>query len=434
MRYFKIYILLFYFSCSAPVFSQERDTIALLHITNIMLKSADTLEFDIELHNIGEWKRVANGTFYIRTGDGDSFDIDANPLKLDYIPGSSELNMGPISGPSMLPLTDYNMYQDIKRDTVIITLVGPREFGNCTMAAPDDKVRIGSFQLTTQNPITDSTMIPEQLYWLRPYDFYQASAYKTESDTSIFGVPRALNDNIEFDDWCHTAVRYVSDSGTEPCMIVHLEGDYVGGRQVELNWFSECETYNRGYILRRAMQPYATKDRSLLKFDSVIARYDGPRPEDKELIGLGTRKPGRNYQYTDMVPIRGVEFCYELSYVDFKYEEHPLDTVCVVIPNAVITYAQPNPNPFDYDTQVKYRVDDNVMLICDVYDVQGKKVANLINDYEDGSYTEIGYHDVRFVAPELASQGLYSIVFIAYPLDDPSVELSRAIVKVQLIK
>ena len=74
------------------------------------------------------------------------------------------------------------------------------------------------------------------------------------------------------------------------------------------------------------------------------------------------------------------------------------------------------------------------MLKCDVFDVRGKLVTNLINDYKDGDYTEIGWHEVRFVAPQLASQGLYSIIFIAYPIDDPSVELSRAFVKVQLIR
>jgi hypothetical protein len=43
-----------------------------------------------------------------------------------------------------------------------------------------------------------------------------------------------------------------------------------------------------------------------------------------------------------------------------------------------------------------------------------------------------------FIPPLLkggyASQGLYEIVFIAKPIDDPNVEVSRAVVKVQLIR
>lgn len=430
----KLTYILIYFVIILPLHSYERDTIGILHITNINLLSADTLEFDINLENTGEWQRAVNGTFYLRVDGSNSFNPDINPLKIDYIPGSSQLNMGPITGPYVLPSSDYNIYQEAKRDTLMITLVGPRDYGNCTVVNTGEKVRIGSFQLTTMNPIVDSTMIPEKIYWLQPYDFFQAASYKLERDSSVFGIPRYENDNIEIDDWCHTAIRYISDSGSEPCMIADLDGYYIGSRRVKLTWISQCESYCRGYVLKRAIQPFGTSDRSLLKFDTTIARYDWPRPEDRALTGLGTRTPGRAYEYIDEVHTRGYEYCYELSYVNFTYEEKPLDTFCLPIPNAVITYAQPNPNPFEYATTVKYRVDDDVMLRCDVFDVQGKKVMNLINDYEDGEYTAIGWHEVRFVAPQLASQGLYSIIFIAYPIDDPTVELSRAFVKVQLIK
>ncbi len=434
MKRLNTYILLFFFSCLLPLYSFERDTIAVLHLTDIQLIAADTLEFSINIENIGEWKRFVNGTFYLHVDGSSGFNVDANPLKIEYLRGTSELNMGPITGPAILPVSDYNIYQEAKRDTLMITLVGPENYGNCTIIPSDSKIRIGRFQLTTLNPIIDSTMIPEKLYWLQPYNFFQAAAYKLESDSSVFGIRMSLDDNIELDDWCHTAIRYISDSGAEPCMIADLDGYYIGSRKVQLTWVSQCESYCRGYVLKRAVQPFGTSDRSLLRFDTTIARYDGPRPEEKLLIGLGTRTPGRSYGYIDEVPMRGIEHCYELSYVNFIYEERPLDTFCLPIPNAVITYAQPNPNPFDYATTIKYRVDDDVMLKCDVFDVRGKLVTNLINDYKDGDYTEIGWHEVRFVAPQLASQGLYSIIFIAYPIDDPSVELSRAFVKVQLIR
>jgi len=37
-------------------------------------------------------------------------------------------------------------------------------------------------------------------------------------------------------------------------------------------------------------------------------------------------------------------------------------------------------------------------------------------------------------APDQASQGLYTVVLIARPVDDPTIELSRAILKIQLLR
>jgi len=60
----------------------------------------------------------------------------------------------------------------------------------------------------------------------------------------------------------------------------------------------------------------------------------------------------------------------------------------------------------------------------------GKEIEKLYNH----EYMKYGTYDKDFYPSSLASQGLYEIIFIAYPVDDPAVEISRAVVKAQLVR
>ena len=46
----------------------------------------------------------------------------------------------------------------------------------------------------------------------------------------------------------------------------------------------------------------------------------------------------------------------------------------------------------------------------------------------------MGPHFTIFDASDLAAQGLYDIIFLAIPINDPVYEFSRAVVKVQVLK
>ena len=54
----------------------------------------------------------------------------------------------------------------------------------------------------------------------------------------------------------------------------------------------------------------------------------------------------------------------------------------------------------------------------------------------ENQHVPMGKHTITFnaIAQEIASNGLYEIIFVAEPLNDTTVEKSVAIVKVQLIK
>ena len=95
-------------------------------------------------------------------------------------------------------------------------------------------------------------------------------------------------------------------------------------------------------------------------------------------------------------------------------------------------------NPFNLSTVIEYELEDDVMLTVTAYDVLGREIKLLSDDATGNSLNNIemkrGMHYTTFYAPELASQGLYDIVFIAEPLDDSAFESSVAVVKLQLIK
>ncbi len=65
------------------------------------------------------------------------------------------------------------------------------------------------------------------------------------------------------------------------------------------------------------------------------------------------------------------------------------------------TLYQNYPNPFNPTTQINYSIEKAGMVTLNVYDVLGRKVASLINEYQTA-----GSHTLNFNAASLAS-GIY---------------------------
>lgn len=106
-----------------------------------------------------------------------------------------------------------------------------------------------------------------------------------------------------------------------------------------------------------------------------------------------------------------------------------IESYCSVdIPYAVIVQAIPMPNPFSDGTKITYKLDDDVYLTATVYDLLGQVVQVLI----DNQFLKMGNHEINFQASDFAVQGMYEAVFTAHPINDNSIELSRAVVKLQL--
>lgn len=73
-----------------------------------------------------------------------------------------------------------------------------------------------------------------------------------------------------------------------------------------------------------------------------------------------------------------------------------------------------------------------------VSDLVGKRLAYL-TDPETGQpinnlLVKMGRHSTVFAAPDIVSQGFYNVIFIAYPIEDSTIEISRAVVKIQYVQ
>ncbi len=415
------------------IFTQNIDTLAIVRIENILLVQPDTLQFDIRIYrNSDRWSKLANGTFQLTIGDGTTSVYEEN-AKIEYISGSSQLRVYPITG--QLTKDSYFISPSIIRDRVSISVLGPELFQDANFIPKDTGLLIGTFQVIEKSGNT----LPLNINWLYPQFYYQACAYKLENDSIVppFITWNLANDNIEMEDIHRTTtVRYEADIAPDPYVkLKYFYARYEGQRKVGLYWETETEFLNRGFILRRGYLPFGSRDTAGVEFKDFVASYEGGegKPPVPEMIGLGSSRLGKPYSYKhDTVPFRGETYCYALYYKDFYGAEHYLASSCVKIPNSVIVYAQANPNPMTTSTTIEYQLDDDVLLECNVYDLLGRKVKNLIDLQE----IKLGKHEIVFETPRehLASQSMYEVIFIAHPIDDPAVDISKAVVKVQLIR
>lgn len=390
------------FALPQVVCAQDDDTLATLNVTRLVQPEPHILEFDLYLQRDSDlWEKWANGTFQLALPN-----IQLDSCTLEILPNTTELN-----------ISSYIVADSTLPQRMSITILGPDEYSDCIAIKKDSSIRLGRFRIT--GPATRT--LPTLLSWVQPYERYQANAYKIATDS----VPwYGGNDNVEMTG----RLRFLADTLRIPEFVLKdFTAKYIGDRRVLLCWETLSEAFNRGFVLRRGIRPFgdAVDDYSNVEF-AEIARYI----TQPDLRGLGTSFEGRTYCYVDTVPFRGEEYVYELLYENYQQQDIPLDTARAVVPSAVIAFAQANPNPFRDQTIIDYILDDRVTLSCKVYDPTGKEIATLL----DNVVLPIGKYNVHFEAPAIASQGLYDVVFIAYPVDDLSVELSTAVVKLQLIR
>jgi len=410
------------------------DTLAVAAVRNAYKTSPSTLEFDVYIQRTSDlWRYYANSTFQFEFANMPDFDY--TKLSLDLIPQTSEL---PLVLPGGRP---YRIYTGTLKDRIQIIVLGPETLNDALLIPSDMSVKIGRFRLSTR----DGSPIEENIYWKRPTNYYQAVAFKyVEGDpVPIEILDVQSDDNIEMGDLSITLVSYKDDPTKPPATSLdYFFARYIGNLKVEL-WFKTHSEYKtKGFIIKRAVR-VPSSDMNLedipdAAFTVTVADWNDPKFTSM-LTGLNTSPTGKEYGIiTDDIEFRGVEYIYRLYYQDENDRIIKLATRLVPVPNAVIEFAQADPNPFVSETKVRYFVRDDVRLSCYVYDRAGKQIAtlrdNATNELLEARITPRGWHETYFKASEITSQGSYDIVFIAYPINDPGVELSRAIVKVLYVR
>jgi len=421
-------IILFIFAFTAPLFPQNLEQISVVKLTNFEYSGRDTILFDLILTRTSDrWNRWANGTFQFKFADP-SIQTTMDSLGIEYVDGSSDLPIIPLAG--IIPRISYIITPRIFSDRVSVTVAGPELYDDCKYISFNDSIVIGKFKLYSKF----GKFCPIDLMFLEPYIYYQACAFKLQQDSLVNNMPFYMaNDNVEMDDNLSTTVAYFVDQSHPEMILENFNAIYRGAKKVALEWKTRSEYLNSGFILKRAYVPHGDR---VFNFNYLVSRFDGSRPVDTNLIGMITSKTGKIYRYElDTVDYRGDDYCYELSYRTVDGTIRPLDTSCVRIPNAVITKAYVDENPFTESTTIYFILDDDALVTADVYNLEGKHIINLLNSvYKNRTADSKEPHKLFFTAPAGLSTGFYEIIIFAYPVKDPSIEYSHAVVKIQLAR
>lgn len=420
--------------------SRPVDSLAIAAIFETAQISIDTVEFDLQIYRTSEsWLHWANGTFQFRF-DSPGFDISEDLVGVHMIEGSSDLNAY-LSGEDV-----YSINCGVIKDRISIFVVGPEKYPETVSIPLDQYIKVGRFAVYTR----DGSEIPNKIKWVTPYERYQACAFKIHDDGNIpdylFAV--GLNDNVEMyenvdleESRPATIIFKQDDSDPYRFLLEYFNATYAGERRVGLNWKTTSEVDNLGFIVKRGLKPYGIEGYEMAddEFPDIVASYK-MAPNEDNLKGQGNSRVAKEYRPAslDFVEQRRRTYCYRLYYEDFKGEVHDIATDCAEIPRAVIEYANPKPNPFEIQTIIDFTVSDDVIMTATARDLLGREIRKLTLDGSSqvihNIEVERGDHYIVFRAPELASQGLYDIILIAYPIDDPTTEISRAVIKVQHIK
>lgn len=407
---------------AVSAYAVATNEIAIATIANPLLEKENELQFSINItRTTDEWVRWANGTFQL---DLQGTGIRYENLGIELIPDSTDLNLAFYTITPRIVTVDLVPGTRLTKNRISITVLGPQNYSEAHQVFLDSvkPLKVGRFRVFT----LDNSVFPLKmtLDWLKPEAYYQACAYKLLNDSIPWHVG---NNNIEM----RNKVLYRSDIPPGiPTMVMTLcdSTQYIGEKIVKLSWSTNGERNSYGFDILRAKLPFGETDPSQLTY-TKIASFPN--------TGHGTTFKRYNYgPYYDSVGLdRGEKYYYKI--ISMSADNIPnldsagqvIESYCSVdIPYAVIVQAIPMPNPFSDGTKITYKLDDDVYLTATVYDPLGQVVQVLI----DNQFLKMGNHEINFQASDFAVQGMYEAVFTAHPINDNSIELSRAVVKLQL--
>ena len=431
-RLLKLFLLIFLFSIfpvkNIAIAGDTREILADISIKDVKVISSDSLEFTLGIkRNLTSWDKFANATFEIMFLDTLFFPVEPTDYSIEYITSSSELSVTSLVGTK--PAKDfYHIIPMVRPRRFVIVISGPETYSMANIIPMDTALTIGHFLITGKNGKT----VPKDLAWRTPAFYRQACAFKLERDSLIRDaiIYEPANSNIELDDSSKSRVDFLVTKPIQPVNnIADFYAIYAGNKTVQLIWNTASEAYNKGFVVLRAMKEGGNTN---LQYVDSAADYR----RNPELIGMGTHKPGKFYEYRyDTVKYRGEEYCYELKYHNSVNDSIiTLDTACVYVPAAIIVEAESSPNPFHDETTIYFKVDEDVYMDCIVYDVNGKEVTRLLDNSFKPRNPEGSRYELNFKVSFNAQQGLYEVLFIATPINIRYLESSKASIKIQLIK
>lgn len=165
-----------------------------------------------------------------------------------------------------------------------------------------------------------------------------------------------------------------------------------------LNWETATEINNYGFEIERT----ELRNSELRVLSSELKEYK----KIGFVAGAGSSNSPKLYSFEDKTVAPG-KYLYRLKQIDndgtFKYYQEVAAEVTSLPDKMVLE--QNYPNPFNPSTLIKYQLPEASNVTLKVYDMLGKEVATLVNEFQQaGSYNS--HFDIQ-------SSGLASSIYIA---------------------
>lgn len=409
------------------------DTLAVVKIENTLMPKPDRIEYDLVLRkSSNRWRYFANCTFQWWFPDEI---VDYSNLQFELLPNTDDLNSGVSTGEK-----PFKFMTGVLSDRFQLIVLGPEIHDESMLIGINETKKIGRYRVSTK----DGSPIPKRIAWKQPILYYQTAAFKYFKDNSyqdslpynIYDIE--VGDNVEMSNLDTNFVSFEDDKTIPPATVLdYFRVGYKGNLLDTIEFQTLSEYLVRGFIIKR------TKLLSLEgnledipddAFTEEVASYLSP-PWNTIMTGNYTSRDTNYYGVVnDEIQTRGVNYIYRLYYQDDNGEVFPLATASTKAPNSVIYFAEAVPNPFETQTTINYKVEDDVILDCYVFDRIGQIVeTGFKNKTTLKNNNGTPENSFVFSASKLTAQGTYDVVFIARPLNDASVELSRAVVKINYV-
>jgi hypothetical protein len=237
----------------------------------------------------------------------------------------------------------------------------------------------GSFQPNGE-PLYDGT----QTNWVQ--EEILLSGYTSSQNKLRFKL--RTDGSVQKDGW------YLDDISIYVMGVVPVELSSFTGRsengKVLLEWITSSELNNLGFEVQRKILG-KNSDWEVLSF----------------VEGKGTTSERNIYSFIDDSPANGT-IIYRLKQMDIdgSYRILPTVSVDVNLP-AEFSLEQNYPNPFNPSTVIRYQLPVNGKVSLKIYDVLGKEVATLVDEYKEAGKYEIEFNVEQAISLSSLSSGVY---------------------------
>ena len=176
-----------------------------------------------------------------------------------------------------------------------------------------------------------------------------------------------------------------------PVELTSFTADNSRAGEITLNWVTESEIENLGFILERRQASGGSSQAEWLEIASYIT--------DEALRGQGSVTYRTEYSFTDKTVEPGVTYDYRLADVSYAGEKvyHALNVLGVAVTEIPEEFAlfPAYPNPFNPETVIRYQLSADSDVSLQIYDLKGQMIETLLNKTQDPGFYKVNWKPIN---------------------------------------